>query len=425
MAVSQSFELDAKTLRGSLHACAFVESQDEEYAALLPFIREGLASGEKALHFVEATSQSEHFRRLGESGVDVAASRASGQLDVRSWEQTYLRAGAFDPEAMIAFLAEEVLAANAAGFPHTRVVGHAGWGADVPVPLEALADYEMRVNRVLPPHNPTVCVYNRALLDDGLAADVLRAHPLLMVDGMLRPNPAFRPLVVSRSERRDRNPVTDALRERYLAALLRGDRREALDVVIEDGLSGNLSVPNLYLKVIQPALYTVGRLWEEGTLTVAQEHLATTISRLALVQLSSMLASQPDNGKVALVACVEGEHHDLGAQMTADLFEMAGFRVQFLGANVPTSSLLTAVRAACPDVLALSATLPANLPRLQIAVAGIRGVVGDRVVVAVGGQALAATGISARTLGADILRLSASETVAATCRRLRLRYRNE
>ena len=161
--MGQSFELDAKALRGPLHACAFVESRDEEYDALLPFIREGLASGEKALHFVEATSHAEHFRRLGEAGVDVAASRASGQLDVRSWEQTYLREGAFDPDAMIAFLVDEVRAANSAGFPRTRLVGHAGWGAEVPVPLEALADYETRVNRVLPPHNPAVCVYNRAV----------------------------------------------------------------------------------------------------------------------------------------------------------------------------------------------------------------------------------------------------------------------
>ena len=183
-------------------------------------------------------------------------------------------------------------------------------------------------------------------------------------------------------------------------------------------------MPNLYLKVIQPALYMVGTLWEAGRMTVAQEHHATTISRLALAQLSAMLASQADNGKVAVVACVEGEHHDLGAQMTADLFEMAGFHVRFLGANVPTSDLLAAIRADCPDVLALSATMPANLPALREAIAGVRAEVGDRVVVAAGGQALAVTPAAPRN-GADVVRTNASEAIAATCRRLHVRYRHE
>jgi methanogenic corrinoid protein MtbC1 len=416
--VGQPFELDTRALRGPLHACAFVDSRDEEYDAVLPFITEGLASGAKALHIVEATSHAEHFRRLGLVGVDVMACRASGQLDVRTWEETYLRSGAFDPDAMLAWLEEEVRAARAGGFSSTRLIGHAGWGVEPPVPLEALCDYETRVNRVLPPHNPVVCVYNRGLLDDALAADVLRAHPLAMVDGVIRPNPTFRPPVVSLCERRDRDPVANALRERYLAALLRGDRREALDVV-DDGLAGDVTVPNLYLKVIQPALYAIGRLWEERRVTVAQEHLATTISRLALLQLSSVLASQADNGKVALVACVEGEHHDLGAQMTADLFEMAGFRVRFLGADVPTASLLAAVRAECPDVIALSTTMMANVAALRQAIAGVRKAVGDRVVVVVGGQALA--GGVEHDLGADILRTSVSEAIAATCRRLHVR----
>jgi methanogenic corrinoid protein MtbC1 len=418
--VPQPFELDARALRGPLHACAFVDSRDEEYGTVLPFITQGLASGEKALHLVEASSREEHLRRLGDAGVDVAACRTSGQLDVRTWDETYLRSGEFDPDDMLALLVEEVRAAQAGGFPRTRLVGHAGWGVESPVPFDALCDYETRVNRVLPPHNPVVCVYNRGLLDDALAADVLRAHPLMLVDGLIRPNPAFRPLVVSLCERRDRDPVTDALRERYLAALLRGDRREALDVV-DDGLAGDVTVPNLYLKVIQPALYAIGRLWEEGRVTIPQEHLATTTTRLTLMQLSGVLASQPDNGKVALVACVEGEHHDLGAHMTADLFELAGFRVRFLGANVPTASLLTAIRAECPDVLALSATMTTNVPELRQVIAGVRAAVSDRVVVVAGGQALA----PAADVGADVVRTNASEAIAAVCRRLHVRYRHE
>jgi methanogenic corrinoid protein MtbC1 len=391
----------------------------------LPFITEGLAAGGKALHFLEAATEAEHFRRLAAAGVDVAACRTTGQLDVRTWEETYQRAGAFDRDAMLAFLVDEVRAAKAAGFPCTRLVGLAAWGTEIPVPLEALADYEARVNRVLPPHNPAVCVYSRRSLDDALAAQVLRAHPFTMVDGVIRANPSFRPAVVSLCERRDRHPATDALRERYLAALLRGDRREALDIVVEEGIASDVTVPNLYFKVIQPALYEIGRLWAEEHLSEAREHLATTISRQALEQLSGLLASQPENGKVAVVACVRGEHHDLGAQMTADLFEMAGFRVRFLGANVPTAGLLTTIRGDCPDVLALSVTMGANVAALREVVAGTREAVGNRAVLVAGGQAFAAAGVTPREIGLDILSTGAVEVIAATCRRLGVRYRHE
>ena len=146
-------------------------------------------------------------------------------------------------------------------------------------------------------------------------------------------------------------------------------------------------MPSLYLKVIQPALYEIGRLWEQGRLGVTQEHLATTISRLALAQLYPHLACRPENGKLALVACVEGEFHELGAHMMADLLEMAGFDVRFLGANVPTSALMTTVRAESPQLVVLSATLTTNIEALRRAIAAVRDAARSRVVLAAGGQA--------------------------------------
>jgi methanogenic corrinoid protein MtbC1 len=387
----------------------------------LPFVKEGLERGEKTLHFVDALSHAEHFRRLSAAGIDVAALRATGQLDVRSWQDTYLRGGSFDPDAMLAFLVEVLRAARAEGFPRTRLIGHAAWGVDSPVPAEALADYEMRVNHILPPHDPVVCVYDRAALDTTLAREILRAHPLAIVDGGLRESPSFRPPVVSLHERRAPGRATGVLRQRYVAALLAGDRREALDVVVEDGLWSNIPVASLYLEVIQPALYEIGRLWEQRRISVAQEHLATAISRLALSQLYPHLPGQPQNGKLAVVACVEGELHDLGAQMVADLLEIAGFDARFLGANVPTSSLVATVRERSPHLLALSATLAANVAALRHAVTAVRDAVGSHIVLAVGGQAIASVPHLPDELGADIGGRSAPDMVAAAQRLLKPR----
>lgn len=404
--------------------CAFVDSRDEEYALLLPFVKEGIERREKALHFVDTASHAEHFRRLEAAGVDVSALRATGQLDVRSWQDTYLRGGVFDPEAMLELLVELLRAARAEGFPRTRLIGHAAWGLDSPVPAEALADYEMRVNRILPPHDPVVCVYDRAALDATLAADVLRAHPVTIVDGVLRDKPASRAAVVTLHRRRAPDDATRVLQQRYLAALMAGDRREAIDVVVEDGLWSGVPVPSLYLDVVQPALYEIGRLWEHGRITVAQEHLATTISRLAISQLHPHLPARRRNGTSAIVACVEGERHDLGAQMVADLLETAGFDARFLGADVPISTLVATVRNRSPHVLALSANVAASLEVLRHAVTAVRAAVGSRVVIAVGGQALAAAPHIASELDADIAGRSALDMVAAAERLLMTRGRS-
>lgn len=133
----------------------------------------------------------------------------------------------------------------------------------------------------------------------------------------------------------------------------------------------------LYQRVITPAMHEVGRLWEEGALTVADERLATAVTNRVLSAVRPpQLFEQPirsDSGKpTALLAVVEGEQHALGLRMVADLLEDSGYRIAYLGADVPTEALLQAVRTFSPDLLALSATMPESTRRLEEAVEAVR-----------------------------------------------------
>ena len=80
------------------HVCAFFNSADEEYRLLLPFIRDGLACGHKAVHVVAPEQRAEHLRRLTEANIDAAAAERTGQVEVRSTTDTYLHDGHFDPD---------------------------------------------------------------------------------------------------------------------------------------------------------------------------------------------------------------------------------------------------------------------------------------------------------------------------------------
>jgi methanogenic corrinoid protein MtbC1 len=205
------------------------------------------------------------------------------------------------------------------------------------------------------------------------------------------------------------------LQARYLAAQLSGDRREALRLLVDEGLLRGVPLQDIHLKIIQPSQYEIGRLWQENRISVAQEHLATAISQLALSHLYRHLPRDPSNGKIVMVSCVEGEMHEVGARMASDFLEMAGFDVRFLGANVPTAHLMRMVREQTPHLLALSVTMTYHLPALRSAVKEVRTVF-PRLHIAVGGLAFSwAPGLES-DLNVSFHGRDARELVAASCR---------
>ena len=83
--------LAGSVLDRSRHVCAFFHRKEEEYRVLLPFIKEGFEQGDRAFHMVDPRHRAEHLRRLQEAGIPVAEAEGKGQLQVRCWEDAYLR----------------------------------------------------------------------------------------------------------------------------------------------------------------------------------------------------------------------------------------------------------------------------------------------------------------------------------------------
>ena len=61
--------LAGTTLDRYYHVCAFFDSRDEEYAVLAPFYREGIESGEKAVHIVDPALRRDHLYRQVQDGL--------------------------------------------------------------------------------------------------------------------------------------------------------------------------------------------------------------------------------------------------------------------------------------------------------------------------------------------------------------------
>lgn len=138
------------TLERSRHICAFFDTREAEYSVTLPFVKEGLARGEKAFQIVDPAERASYVARLGEAGIDVAAAEQRGQFELRIWEEAYLRGGRFDQNAMLALIQEVLEGGAAQGFPLTRLVAHMEWALEDRPGVDDLVEYETRLNYLLP-----------------------------------------------------------------------------------------------------------------------------------------------------------------------------------------------------------------------------------------------------------------------------------
>lgn len=149
--------LAGKALDRRRHVCAFFNSKDEEYWVLLPFIKEGIDHGQKAFHIVKDDHRPEHRRRLAQAGIDVAGAEGKGQLEVRRWEDAYLREGHFDQNRMLALIEEVLQGGKAQGYPLTRLVANMEWALEDRPGVDDIVEYETRLNYVLPKYDDAVC----------------------------------------------------------------------------------------------------------------------------------------------------------------------------------------------------------------------------------------------------------------------------
>jgi methanogenic corrinoid protein MtbC1 len=194
-------------------------------------------------------------------------------------------------------------------------------------------------------------------------------------------------------------PPGDDVLAAYLEALLTSDVDRARRV-LRGALNAGAPARDLYLRVLQPALYEVGVRWSRAEISVAQEHLATAATQSAMAGLAEKLArssTAASRGHV-VIACAEDELHAIGVRMVADFLEADGWTVTWVGAMTPATGLAELARGA--DAVAISAALPERIPLVRRAVEALRAMP-DPPFVLVGGQAFAGSRERALATGAE------------------------
>jgi MerR family transcriptional regulator, light-induced transcriptional regulator len=146
----------------------------------------------------------------------------------------------------------------------------------------------------------------------------------------------------------------------FLAAILSGQRQAALGIV-EEALRNGARHVDIYVDVITESLRSVGSLWEQNKISVAQEHMASAIAQYVIAMIYPRLVPTSPSRGTMVVTGVSGEQHQIGANLVADALEENGWTMRFLGTNLPHSTILSTVEEISADVLCISTTLIANL----------------------------------------------------------------
>ncbi len=171
------------------HLCLIYETQEEQFSAVIPYVKIGLERGEKCLYVVDDNTAAMVIDGLKSAGVEVETAVESGQLAIVSTQNSYLKQGYFDPDWMIGFLTRVAKEAKAAGFPALRVTGEMTWVLSGDPGTERLMEYEAKLNYFFPENDAlAICQYNRNRFPPEIIKNVISTHPLVICGGMVCSN---------------------------------------------------------------------------------------------------------------------------------------------------------------------------------------------------------------------------------------------
>jgi len=166
-----------------------------------------------------------------------------------------------------------------------------------------------------------------------------------------------------------------------LAAVRRADA-ETLRSILSRALLG-LAPIRFIEEVATPLMHQIGEMWERGELSPAHEHIGSEIMRQMFVEVLDMLRSTNESRSL-VVATPSGQRHELGALLAAATAALDGWRVTYLGPDLPAPDIARIALETDAAAVALSVTAPdANLATELTA---LRRAVGRDLPILVGGQ---------------------------------------
>ena len=175
------------------------------------------------------------------------------------------------------------------------------------------------------------------------------------------------------------------VRQQLRDALLAMDRQGALTAYER---AAYLSPERRTEEVLLPVMREIGDLWQNERAVIVQEHFASAFVREKLAQMMAELDTGMAPGPEAILVGTAGDAHELGLMGCAVRLASAGWRVLYLGTNVPVDELRRVVRDRRPALLCTSMVLRRDPRAFRETVEALRQIAPRDTSVVVGGAGI-------------------------------------
>jgi len=176
--------------------CLIYSNEDERREIISQFLASGLTGGERVGYFADEMSPDEVRNWLGGLNInpdmELEDREKQGQFICTKALDIYCPQGEFEPDDMIHTLKTSYQASRDDGYPGLRVSGEMSWALKGVPGSDRLMEYEAKVNQAFMTHPViAICQYDARKFDGSMILDVLRVHPMLVVQGRVVHNPYY------------------------------------------------------------------------------------------------------------------------------------------------------------------------------------------------------------------------------------------
>lgn len=168
------------------HMCVVCEDPQERLRAAAQYLADGLRRNEFVMYAADPETTLALQEMLSHAGIDVDYEMSRGALNLPDPYTAYLTEGRFDPGAMYVVFEKTIAAALEAGFSGCRFAGEPMWALEREELRPDLIEFEKRLNTLF--HGKKAagfCVYDKKTWPAEVIRDILRTHPIAVVDDMV------------------------------------------------------------------------------------------------------------------------------------------------------------------------------------------------------------------------------------------------
>ncbi len=139
----------------------------------------------------------------------------------------------------------------------------------------------------------------------------------------------------------------------YSKLAIQGDEAGCAEIV-DQMIRQGFDTVQLYQNVLAGSMEMIGAWYQVEAVDEGQEHLASAITERMMARVMQFAPPLPAKAKVAVLGCVPGNYHSIGLRMISDFLRLKGWKVVYLGANVPTPAFLSSVKEHEPNLVLVS-----------------------------------------------------------------------